>query len=113
MEYIATGRIKVFGRASFLIRETFEILYEIGSRVYIKKQAARGILESIIIKKIHRNMPDIYSGVIPVVSYVDTTNRVWIEDELIEEDDAYDDYHLYWTRIKKMAEELLEYPNVN
>jgi hypothetical protein len=113
MEYQPSGKISVFGRSEVLFRETYEIYYDIGSRVYIRSQAKKGILETIIIKKIHRNMPDIYSGVIPIVSYVDMTNRVWLEDELADQNDAFDFYHVYWSRIKKMAEELLQYPNVN
>jgi hypothetical protein len=109
--YTPTGRVFVFGRSEILFKQTYEVRFNIGTIAYVKKQSEKGILEKVLIKKIHRNAPEIYSGVIPIVSYVDNTNRVWIEEELVDQDDAFDNYHVYWTRIKRMAEELLQYPN--
>jgi hypothetical protein len=109
--YEAAGKIRTFGSAIISTVQYFEVYFGVGSVAYIKKQAEKGILEKILIKKIYKNMPKIYSGVLPIISYVDNTNRVWIEDELIDEDDALDSYHVYWTRIKNMGEEIIQYPN--
>lgn len=111
--YESIGKIKTFGFAIIEFTEYFGILYPVGSIAYIKKQAEKGILEKVLIKKIYKNSPDIYSGVIPIISYVDNTNRVWIEEELTDQEEAFDSYHVYWTRIKRMAEEILLYPNNN
>lgn len=111
INYQTTGIVKIFGFAFISKIEYFEVYFDVGSIAYIKRQAEKGILEKILIKKIYRNMPRIYSGVTPVISYVDNTNRVWIENELIDERDALDSYHVYWTRIKNMAEEIMQYPN--
>jgi hypothetical protein len=110
MIYTGSGSIRVSGCAIKKVKKNFSILYALGSRVYIKQKAKEGILESVVLKKVHRNTQEryTYSGYMPVVAYVDTFNRVWIEDELISQQRAIDFAKLHWERIQKDAADYLE-----
>jgi hypothetical protein len=121
MIYEASGLIKLTGCAVKRIDKNFLILYALGSKVYIKKKAKMGILEAVVLKKVNRTEPEnyAYDGIQPVITYVDTFNRVWIEEELIQEAYAVDLAKIYWRRVEQDAQELLEkgnclqYPNCN
>lgn len=108
MEYEPEVKLELFGFSKTLLIKNFETYFKVGSRVYIKQKSKNGILESVVLKKVYRTMPNIAYGVKPVISYVDTLNRVWIEDELAYEEDAKSWYHLYWTRIKIMSKEIIK-----
>jgi hypothetical protein len=45
-------------------------------------------MEGIVIKRTNVTFPSVWNGVLPVVMYVDTLNRVWEEVELVSEEDA-------------------------
>jgi hypothetical protein len=45
-------------------------------------------MEGIVIKRINVTCPSVWNGVLPVVMYVDTLNRVWEEVELVSEGNA-------------------------
>lgn len=119
MIYESIGSIRITGCAIKRIEKNFFIKFALGSRVFIKKKAKLGILESVVLKKVNRVEPDNYSynGIQPVINYVDTFNRVWIEDELIGESLAIDLAKIYWYRTQQEAQQLLEkgnclqYPN--
>jgi hypothetical protein len=108
MIYQATGSIRITGCSFNKIQKNFLVYFAVGSRVYIKKKAKLGILESVVLKKVYRTAPEKYQGVQPVISYVDTFNRVWIEDELTWEADAIDYAKVYWRRVEQDAQRLLE-----
>lgn len=121
MIYEASGFLRITGCGIIKIEKNFLILYSLGSKVFIKKKAKMGTLESVVLKKVHRTEPENYhyNGIQPVISYVDTFNRVWIEEELITEAYAIDLAKIYWRRVEQDAQELLEkgsclkYPNCN
>lgn len=107
MEYESKGSIKILGCS--IVRWTknfFDVYFPVGSKAYIKKKALIGILESIIIKKIYRTMPQkyTYQGISPTVSYVDTFNRVWIEEELTWKENAIDFAKIHWKRLEQKLE---------
>lgn len=109
MLYEAVGSIKISGCAIKVLRKNYYINFSIGSRVFIKRKAKEGILESVVLKRVQRIVRgSSYSGVEAVISYVDTFNRVWLEEELTWEENAIDYAKLYWMDIKEKAIELIE-----
>jgi len=110
MIYQPTGSIRVSGCSAIGLKKNFFVNFPIGSRVYIKKKAKMGLLESVVIKRINRVAPDksAYAGINVVVSYVDTFNRVWIENELTWDNEAMDYAKIYWLRVQQDAERLLD-----
>lgn len=87
MIYEPNGIITVYGCAIKYFRKNFLVYFAVGERAFIKNKAERkGVLESIIIKKVTRNTNQrhSYSGFVAEVVYVDTMNRVWLERELSE-----------------------------
>jgi hypothetical protein len=109
MLYEAVGHIRISGCAIKLLRKNYYINFPVGSRVFIKRKAKEGVLESVVLKKVQRIVRgNSYSGVEPVISYIDTFNRVWIEEELTWEENAIDYAKLYWLDIKEKASELIE-----
>jgi hypothetical protein len=109
-EYEARGKIRIAGCAKVTAQKNFFVNFPVGARVYIKKKAKMGLLESVVIKKINRVVPNkfAYEGFSVVVSYVDTFNRVWMEDELFWGDEATDYAKIYWLRVQQDAERLLD-----
>lgn len=110
MIYQGLGLIKIYGCAVKYFQKNFLVYFGVGERAYIKKKAKNGILESIIIKKINRNTNQkfSYSGFVAQVVYVDTTNRVWLEEELIPQDQAIDYSKIYWQRVLNENQEYIE-----
>lgn len=110
MIHEAEGGIFISGCAVKRGVKIFETNFLVGSKAWVKKKAKYfGQLETIFIKKIYRtsNKNYSYQGIQPVVSYVDTFNRVWLEEELIKEEEAIDLSKLHWNKVKKYAEDYL------
>lgn len=109
MDYNAVGSISLCGFAAVGLENKYLVDYSVGDRVYVKRKAKMGVLESVVVKKINRvvSQRSSYRGAETAVSYVDTFNRVWIEDELVPDDEAIDLAKLYWLRAKQDAEALL------
>lgn len=110
MIYQGSGLIKIYGCAIKYFQKRFLVYFGSGERVYIKDKAKKGILESIIIKNVSRNTNEkiSYSGFVAVVVYVDTTNRVWLEKELIPEAEAIDYAKIYWQRVLNENQKYIE-----
>ena len=110
MIYQAIGSMRITGCSINKVEKNFLVYFAVGSRVYIKKKAKLGILESVVLKKVYRVMPEkyTYQGIQPAISYVDTFNRVWMEEELTWEADAIDFAKIYWRRVEQDAQRLLE-----
>jgi hypothetical protein len=69
----------------------YTIEYDVGSKVYIKKKAKKGIIEYVYIKKYQIN------GTPPgAIVYLDAHNRVWMERELIPQSQAIELALSYW-----------------
>ena len=121
MIYESAGSIRITGCTIKKIEKNFFVQFALGSKVYIKKKAKLGILEPVVLKKVNRTEPANYryNGIQPAITYVDTFNRVWIEEELIGEALAIDLAKIYWYRTQQEAQQLLEkgnclqYPNCN
>lgn len=105
MDYEATGGIVIGGCAAFKVTKRYITKFGVGARVYIRKKALKGKLESVVIKKINRVMPasPTCAGILKEVNYLDTFNRVWMEEELIWQADAVDLATLYWQAVQENA----------
>jgi hypothetical protein len=80
MDYIATGRITIGGCSlPVQVDRYYTFTFGIGSMPYVIAKARKGVLERVCIKKV--NLVN-FDGISPIYNYVDTTNRVWMEDEL-------------------------------
>jgi len=97
--YVATGGVSLSNCVDFTVVYNYIYKFNIGSRVYIKYKAGRGILESVVIKKV--NLVDVYSTEKQILNYVDTFNRVWMEDELLWKTDALVIAEAYLERVNE------------
>lgn len=108
--YEASGRIRVVGCAGLRVYKNYSVLFLVGSRVYVKRKARVGIMEPVVLKKVNRVIPRSvsYMGSRAEVNYVDTFNRVWMEDELLSEENAVDLARIYWGNIDQMGRRMFE-----
>ena len=88
--YYATGRIRISGCAGTDFKNNYFVAFATGSKVFVKKGARRGKFERVVIKRTNIVFPKVSYGITPAVMYVDTSNRVWSEEELVSEEDAVD-----------------------
>jgi hypothetical protein len=105
-EYESNGIIKIRACALVKFKKAYPILFENNSKAFIKNKALRGILDFIVIKNSYLNMDPSYtrSGIQPVVVYIDTFNRVWLEEELLYQEEALDVSEIYWQRVNYEAD---------
>ena len=87
------GTVGVVGCAELGIKQNLIVRFMVGDRAFVKRKASLGMMESIVIKRINGVFPK-YEGfntaIQPDVNYVDTTNRVWVEEELVSQERAID-----------------------
>ena len=50
---------------------------------------------------------DMYTAY-PETNYVDTFNRVWLENELITQENAFDFARIWWENIRQMGRRMFE-----
>lgn len=98
------GGVRVVGCAELGIQQKLIVRFLVGDRVYIKRKARLGVIESVIIKRINGIFPK-YEGfntaIQPDVNYVDTFNRVWMEEELVTQENAVDIARIYLENIRQ------------
>src|SRR4051812_17291189 len=68
---------------------TYTIPYPVGSFIYIKEKARKGVLRYVVIKLYDLNISKKTSGQ-PVVIYTDTLNGLWNQNEFCSETVAVD-----------------------
>jgi hypothetical protein len=112
MNYDGQGRVRIAGCAGLGIKDNYETQFQVGSKAYIKRRAELGIVEPVFIKRINRVYPRpiLYRGVVPQINYVDTLNRVWVEDELCAEATAVEAAKASRIRRRMLAEYLCTPP---
>lgn len=90
MDYEALGKVTVNGCAGIGVKENYISLFSVGQRVWIKKKARVGKIESVVIKrKARRTLGRVtYTGIEGQFFYTDTLNRIWREDELVSESES-------------------------
>lgn len=103
MEYQADGGVKVRGCAGTGLRRNYPVRYSVGERVWVGRKARMGKVESVVIKRSRVSVPDRPSpgGYATAVVYTDTFNRVWIENELVNQEEAQE--LLQWSAERKAA----------
>lgn len=108
MNYDGQGRVRIAGCAGLGIKDNYEIQFQVGSKAYVKRRAELGIVDPVFIKRINRVYPKSvsYSGVSPQINYLDTLNRVWMEDELTDEETAVEKAKASMIRRRMLAEYL-------
>lgn len=98
------GSIRVVGCAAVSVQQNLVVRFLVGERVYIKRKALQGKVESVVLKRINGVFPK-YEGfntaIQPDVNYVDTFNRVWLEDELVSQERAIDLARIYLENIRQ------------
>lgn len=99
-----SGYVRVVGCAEVGIKQNLIVRFLVGDRAYVRRKAHLGVMESIIVKRINGVFPK-YEGfntaVQPDVNYVDTFNRVWLENELVSQENAIDIAKIYWENIRQ------------
>jgi hypothetical protein len=110
INYEATGHIRLAGCAGLGLYKNYTILFLVGSRVYVKRKARLGVMEPVVLKRINRVALESasYRGVQPEINYVDTFNRVWMENELLSEENAVDLARKYWGNIEQIGRRMFE-----
>jgi len=113
MEYShdGSGKIRVVGCAGFSAAKNYLTLFRERERAWIKKKAIMGNVESVVVKKINTLSPDKFVsewGSEPEVTYTDTFNRVWLEEELTSKENAVDMARVWWENVAQHARRLFE-----
>lgn len=105
MQYQADGGVKVRGCAGTGVKRNYPVRYSVGERVWIGRKAMMGKIESVVIKRSRVKAPDRPSpgGYSIAIVYTDTLNRVWLEDELVSQEEAQD---LLQRNAERMAKEI-------
>jgi len=105
------GGIRVAGCAGISIKQNLIVRFLVGDRVYIRRKARLGIIESVVIKRLNGIFPK-YEGfntaIQPDFNYVDTFNRVWLEDELVTQEHAIDLARIYLENIRQEGRRFFE-----
>ncbi len=79
--YVATGGVQVFNCADCKFSITRHYEFPIGSILFIKAKAMKGLYRRVVIKEVR--FPSAYVNL-----YVDTLNALWNEDELVSHQTA-------------------------
>lgn len=100
----SVGTVRVVGCAGLSVKQNLVVRFLVGNRAYIRRKALKGTMESVIIKRINGVFPK-YKGfntaIQPDINYVDTFNRVWLEDELVSQEHAIDLSRIYLENIRQ------------
>lgn len=100
----SSAGIRVVGCAGVSVQQNLVLRFLVGDRVYIKRKALLGKIESVVIKRMNGVFPK-YQGfntaIQPDVNYVDTFNRVWLESELVSQENAFDLARIYLENIRQ------------
>lgn len=106
-----SGRAKVVGCAGFSATKNYLTLFAPRQRAWIKRKADLGIVESVVIKKVNTLSPESMVsewGSEPEVTYTDTFNRVWLEDELTTHENAVDMARVWWENVAQHSRRMFE-----
>ena len=94
MTYTPTDyRIVLRGCAYLTVVNRYSVPFGEREIVYLKHRAEKGFLEKVAIKRINL--------VGSVFNYVDSTNRVWLENELLWHNDALALAIAYWEDVEE------------
>jgi hypothetical protein len=106
-----SGKVRVVGCAGFSATKNYLTLFRPRQRAWIKRKADLGIVESVVIKRLNTLPPEdglSNWGSEPEVTYTDTFNRVWLEEELTTQENAVDMARVWWENAAQHARRVLE-----
>lgn len=106
-----SGGVRVVGCAEIKIQQNLIVRFLVGDRVYIRRKAHLGVIESVVIKRMNGVFPkheEFNTAIQPDINYVDTFNRVWLEDELITQERAIDLARIYLENVKQEGRRFFE-----
>lgn len=109
--YISNGGIgQVGGCSTYTLFRLYFVKYKVGSIVYSKPKALKGVIEKIVIKKI-RLFPERENSLQSVCKictfpplYIDTLNAYHNEEDLVGPEDAVDLVDQYLARQRVLVE---------
>lgn len=90
MDYSANGDLSLRGCAGVSRKNNYAVRFAVGQRAWVAAKARSGRIESVVIKRHRLNNTEnpFYAGFGVVAVYTDTLNRVWMEDELVNQAEA-------------------------
>jgi hypothetical protein len=98
------GVTRIVGCAELGIKQNLIVRFLVGDRAFVRRKARLGTMESVTIKRINGVFPK-YEGfntaIQPDINYVDTFNRVWMEEELASQENAIDLARIYLENIRQ------------
>jgi hypothetical protein len=96
--------VRIVGCAELGIKQNLIVRFLVGDRAFVRRKARLGKMESVTIKRINGVFPK-YEGfntaIQPDINYVDTFNRVWMEEELASQENAIDLARIYLENIRQ------------
>lgn len=108
--HTSSGKISIGGCSAYIFYKLFYIKYKVGSIVYSRPKASKGIIEKIVIKKI-RLFPEQENSLNTVYKicnfpplYIDTLNGYHNEEDLVGSEDAVKLVDQYLERQKQSLE---------
>lgn len=111
-DYTTTGGLRVGSCAAYQLTHFFIYGFAVGSIVYSRAKANKGVYEKIFIKNIKpvSRYPVTGKNVVPETRfkamYVDSLNGYWNEDELVSYEVATDLVDAYYVRAYAEAEQM-------
>lgn len=109
--YEGSGGVRVVGCAEFEGAKNYTTQFLPRQRAWVRRKARLGLIESIVVKKINTLSPEEMVsdwGSEPEVTYTDMFNRVWLEEELVNEETAVDLARIYWENVAQTARRMFE-----
>jgi len=98
-EYIGSGGAETLGCAEYSMQVYYTYAFEVGSIVYLKHKAKKGILERVAIKRIFIRQNKATWGQ-PIFIYQDTLNSLYNEADLVTHQQAVDLTLIYHENIQ-------------
>lgn len=110
--YTATGSIRVGGCSSYKWSYNYRYAFAIGSILYLKPKALKGVLEKVVVKDVRfprksdptRRLLCRFCDLYPL--YVDTLNALFNEEELITREEAVELIRDYQEKLRNDQEQL-------
>lgn len=108
--FTASGSVRVGGCAGYAEAHYYRYAYAVGSIVYFRQKAAKGVFERVVVKEVRfpknydptRTRLGRHGNLSPL--YVDTFNGLFNEEDLISYDDAAELVAAYNARVREEAE---------
>lgn len=110
--YTATGSIRLGGCSGYRWVKHYRFAFDIGSTVFLKPKAMKGVFEKVVIKDVRfprktdptRRLLCRFCELYPI--YVDTLNALFNEEELVTWEEAVELVTAYEEKLRNDLEQL-------